>query len=82
MLAHHTFDFLFAAQDASTSSIVWALAMLSDHPDIRDNIAAEWKRVGECPASASVFEHFPYTRAFTKEVRISFFFPFSYALFN
>nr|DAD29079.1 TPA_asm: hypothetical protein HUJ06_030547 [Nelumbo nucifera] len=30
----HIFDFLFATQDASTSSLLWALTLLDSHPDV------------------------------------------------
>ncbi len=45
-LGHHVFDMLFAAQDASTSSIVWAMTVLHDQPDIRQQLAAEPSRIG------------------------------------
>ncbi|KAK4782008.1 hypothetical protein SAY86_016110 [Trapa natans] len=33
-IAGHLFDFLFAAQDASTSSLLWAVTLLDSHPDV------------------------------------------------
>lgn len=33
-IGQHVFDFLFAAQDASTSSLVWGLTLLDGHPDV------------------------------------------------
>ena len=33
-VAFHFMDFLFASQDASTSSITWLIAMLAKHPEI------------------------------------------------
>uniref|UniRef100_A0A7N0V9X6 C-22 sterol desaturase n=1 Tax=Kalanchoe fedtschenkoi TaxID=63787 RepID=A0A7N0V9X6_KALFE len=40
-LGGHLFDFLFAAQDASTSSLLWAVTLLSSHPDILSRVRAE-----------------------------------------
>ena len=33
-VGHHVFDFLFAAQDASTSSLVWVFTQLANHPQV------------------------------------------------
>ncbi|KAJ0016876.1 hypothetical protein Pint_09985 [Pistacia integerrima] len=33
-IAGHLFDFLFAAQDASTSSLLWAVSLLDSHPEV------------------------------------------------
>ena len=34
-VGQHIFDFLFAAQDASTSSLVWLITLLESHPEVR-----------------------------------------------
>lgn len=44
-IAKITLDFLFAAQDASTSSLTFAIHELSQHPDILDKIRHEQKQV-------------------------------------
>jgi cytochrome P450 family 710 subfamily A protein len=42
----YLFDFLFAAQDASTSSLLWAVALLDSHPEVlvkvREEVAGVW----------------------------------------
>lgn len=40
-IAFTVLDFLFASQDASTSSIVWAVQLLADHPDILRRVREE-----------------------------------------
>ncbi|GJN06413.1 hypothetical protein PR202_ga24142 [Eleusine coracana subsp. coracana] len=37
----HLFDFLYAAQDASTSSLCWAVSALDSHPDVLARVRAE-----------------------------------------
>ncbi|CAL1403167.1 unnamed protein product [Linum trigynum] len=41
----HLFDFLFAAQDASTSSLLWAVSLLDSHPDVLSRVREEVERV-------------------------------------
>lgn len=36
----HLFDFLFAAQDASTSSLLWAVALLDSHPQVLAKVSS------------------------------------------
>jgi cytochrome P450 family 710 subfamily A protein len=42
----YLFDFLFAAQDASTSSLLWAVALLDSHSEVlvkvREEVARVW----------------------------------------
>ncbi|VFQ58800.1 unnamed protein product [Cuscuta campestris] len=40
----HLFDFLFAAQDASTSSLLWAVALLESHPEVLERVRSEVKK--------------------------------------
>ncbi|KAK1298276.1 hypothetical protein QJS10_CPB14g00469 [Acorus calamus] len=44
-VAGHLFDFLFAAQDASTSSLLWAVALLESHPEVLRRVREEVDRV-------------------------------------
>uniref|UniRef100_A0A1J3CK23 sterol 22-desaturase n=1 Tax=Noccaea caerulescens TaxID=107243 RepID=A0A1J3CK23_NOCCA len=39
------FDFLFAAQDASTSSLLWAVAMLDSEPEVLSRVREEVGRI-------------------------------------
>ncbi|GMH01492.1 hypothetical protein Nepgr_003331 [Nepenthes gracilis] len=38
----HLFDFLFAAQDASTSSLLWAVTLLDSHPEVLAKVREEY----------------------------------------
>ncbi|GJZ67114.1 cytochrome P450 710A11-like protein [Tanacetum coccineum] len=40
-IGRHLFDFLFAAQDASTSSLLWAVALLDSHLDVLSRLREE-----------------------------------------
>lgn len=40
-LGGHLFDFLFASQDASTSSLLWAVAILDSYPHILEKVRTE-----------------------------------------
>ncbi|CAN6453058.1 unnamed protein product [Victoria cruziana] len=67
----HVFDFLFAAQDASTSSLLWAISMLESHPDVLARVRAEQERVRpdpDAPISADQIAGMAYTRMVAKEV--------------
>lgn len=44
-LAFTVLDFLFASQDASTSSITWAVQLLADHPEVSQKIRDEQARI-------------------------------------
>ncbi|KAL3522685.1 hypothetical protein ACH5RR_015519 [Cinchona calisaya] len=43
-LGGHLFDFLFAAQDASTSSLLWVIALLDSHPHVLEKVRSEVAR--------------------------------------
>lgn len=68
----HLFDFLFAAQDASTSSLLWAVALLDSHPDvlarIRAEVAALWDPESGEPITADQLRGMRYTEAVAREV--------------
>lgn len=38
-------DFLFAAQDASTASLVWVMHLLADNPDVLKRVRDEQQKV-------------------------------------
>ncbi|KAI3937253.1 hypothetical protein MKX01_018742 [Papaver californicum] len=41
----HLFDFLYAAQDASTSSLLWAVTLLEKNPEILSKVRQEVSRI-------------------------------------
>jgi len=45
-IGKHLFDFLFAAQDASTSSLLWAVALLESHPEVVSRVREEVSEIG------------------------------------
>ncbi|XP_052140348.1 cytochrome P450 710A1-like [Oryza glaberrima] len=66
------FDFLFAAQDASTSSLCWAVSALDSHPDVlarvRAEVAALWSPESGEPITAEMMTEMKYTQAVAREV--------------
>jgi sterol 22-desaturase len=66
------FDFLFAAQDASTSSLCWAVSALDAHPDVlarvRAEVAAVWSPDSGEPVTADQILAMRYTQAVAREV--------------
>ncbi|CAL5410113.1 unnamed protein product [Camellia sinensis] len=68
----HIFDFLFAAQDASTSSLLWAVAFLDTHPEVlakvRREVAAIWSPESNTPISSEQLREMKYTEAVAREV--------------
>lgn len=69
-LGGHLFDFLFAAQDASTSSLLWAVTLLDSHPHVLSKVRTEVSDI--IPASTQItFNHLrqlKYTTAVAYEV--------------
>jgi len=63
-------DFLFAAQDASTASLVWVMALLADHPDVLARVREEQAQVrpNDEEINADLLEKMPFTRQVMKEV--------------
>lgn len=60
-IGQHIFDFLFAAQDASTSSLAWAVALMGSHPEVLAKVREEVKHnLNDCPS--------PSTPSFTPEL--------------
>ncbi|GAA5959567.1 hypothetical protein JCM21900_003200 [Sporobolomyces salmonicolor] len=65
-------SFIFASQDAMSSSITFAFQLLADHPEVLAKIREEQTRVraGDLESAMSLewLEQMPYTNAVTKEV--------------
>lgn len=66
------FDFLFAAQDASTSSLCWAVSALDSHPEVlarvRAEVSASWSPESGGPMTAETIQGMRYTQAVAREV--------------
>ncbi|KAF0924831.1 hypothetical protein E2562_014930 [Oryza meyeriana var. granulata] len=66
------FDILFAAQDASTSCLCWAVSALDSHPDVLDRVRAEvatlWSTESGEPITAEKITEMKYTQAVAREV--------------
>ncbi|KAI8525831.1 hypothetical protein RHMOL_Rhmol13G0261500 [Rhododendron molle] len=71
-IGSHLFDFLFAAQDASTSSLLWAVALLDSHQEIlakvRREVASVWLPESNTPITADKLREMKYTEAVAREV--------------
>lgn len=69
-VAFTVLDFLFASQDASTSSLVWTMALLADHPEIREKIRAEVDPTLSSGQTITndALKNFTYTRQVIKEI--------------
>lgn len=68
----HLFDFLFAAQDASTSSLLWAVTLLDSHPQVlakvREEVAGIWSPESDSLITAEQLMQMKYTQAVAREV--------------
>lgn len=68
----HIFDFLFAAQDASTSSLLWAVTLLDSHQDVlekvRREVAGIWTPETDKFITAEQLREMKYTEAVAREV--------------
>ncbi|RZC53203.1 hypothetical protein C5167_012056 [Papaver somniferum] len=68
----HLFDFLFAAQDASTSSLLWAVALLEQNPEIlskvRQEVSEIWSPESDTLLTAENLRAMKYTEAVAREV--------------
>ena len=70
-IAKHTLDFLFAAQDASTSSLTFAIHELCKHPDVLQKVREEQKMIRPDPSSAitpDILTQMKYTWQVMKEL--------------
>eukprot|EP01098_Paradermamoeba_levis_P004882 TRINITY_DN207_c0_g1_i1.p1 TRINITY_DN207_c0_g1~~TRINITY_DN207_c0_g1_i1.p1 ORF type:complete len:579 (-),score=227.01 TRINITY_DN207_c0_g1_i1:133-1869(-) len=63
-------DFLFASQDASTSSLVWVFTQLFEHPDVLAKVRAEQDqmRPNNGPLTPELLSTMTYTKQVMKEV--------------
>nr|GMD86598.1 sterol 22-desaturase [Ipomoea batatas] len=68
----HLFDFLFAAQDASTSSLLWAVTLLDSHPGVLERVRTEvrkfWSPESGHPIAAEHLREMKYVEAVAREV--------------
>lgn len=68
----HLFDFLFASQDASTSSLLWAVAYLDSHPHVlkrvREEVAKYWIPESNSPITGEKLRKMKFTEAVAREV--------------
>ncbi|XP_076923198.1 cytochrome P450 710A11-like [Bidens hawaiensis] len=68
----HLFDFLFASQDASTSSLLWAVALLDSHPEVlekvREEVGGIWSPESGKLITADQLREMQYTEAVAREV--------------
>ncbi|MDD0148513.1 cytochrome P450, partial [Shigella flexneri] len=66
------FDFLFAAQDASTSSLLWAVTYLDSHPHVlqrvREEVATYWLPENDAVFTGELLREMKYTEAVAREV--------------
>lgn len=71
-IGSYLFDFLFAAQDASTSSLLWAVALLDSHPEVlrkvREEVASVWSPESDSLITAEMLASMKYTQAVAREV--------------
>jgi len=70
-IAEVVLDFLFASQDASTSSLVWTIDLLHKHKDILEKVRAEQKRLRPTnsePITYDLVSEMEYTRMVMKEL--------------
>ncbi|KAL2494488.1 Cytochrome [Forsythia ovata] len=68
----HLFDFLFASQDASTSSLLWAVTFLDSHPEVlqkvRKEVAQYWVPESNAAITGEKLREMKYTEAVAREV--------------
>ena len=68
----HLFDFLFAAQDASTSSLVWAIVLTESQPEVLAKLREERARLRHddilAPFTPESLREMKYTEMVVKEV--------------
>ncbi|GAB2228686.1 hypothetical protein Droror1_Dr00022809 [Drosera rotundifolia] len=71
-VGNHLLDFLFAAQDASTSSLLWSVILLEAHPDIlarvREEVSQIWRLESQMPITCEHLQEMKYTQAVAREV--------------
>jgi len=68
-MAETMIDFLFAAQDASTASLVWVVKLMADHPEVLQKVREEQEAVrpNNSELTYERLEKMTYTRAVVME---------------
>eukprot|EP00743_Colponemidia_sp_Colp-15_P000169 GILK01000195.1.p1 GENE.GILK01000195.1~~GILK01000195.1.p1 ORF type:complete len:506 (+),score=89.45 GILK01000195.1:199-1518(+) len=68
-IAFTVLDFLFASQDASTSSLVWIFTLLDEHPEVLMKVREEQRvvRPNNEPIDQDILNQLVYTRQVVKE---------------
>ena len=68
----YLFDFLFAAQDASTSSLLWAVTLLDSHPEVLAKVCEEveliWLPESDSLITGDQIVEMKYTHAVAREI--------------
>ena len=68
----YLFDFLFAAQDASTSSLLWAMTLLDSHPEVLAKVCEEveliWLPESDSLITGDQIVEMKYTHAVAREI--------------
>ncbi|KAB2025677.1 hypothetical protein ES319_D06G166900v1 [Gossypium barbadense] len=71
-IGNYLFDFLFTAQDASTSSLLWVVTLLDSHPDVlrkvREEVSRIWSPESDVLMTAEQLREMKYTQAVALEV--------------
>ncbi|CAN4111718.1 unnamed protein product [Withania somnifera] len=71
-LGGYLFDFLFASQDASTSSLLWAVTLLDSYPTtlekVRIEVAKLWSPESGEPLTGEMLRKMKYVEAVAREV--------------
>jgi len=71
MMASTVLDFLFAAQDATTSALTWVMALMSDYPNLLDKVRLEVQTVLRAAGNNNIaenFQHMKYTQWVVTEI--------------
>ena len=68
----YLFDFLFAARDASTSSLLWAMTLLDSHPEVLAKVCEEveliWLPESDSLITGDQIVEMKYTHAVAREI--------------
>lgn len=71
-MADSVMDFLFASQDASSASLVWAVTLMAEHPDVLARVRAEQEAIRganlDAPITGETLAEMKYTRQVVKEI--------------
>ncbi|GAX72950.1 hypothetical protein CEUSTIGMA_g405.t1 [Chlamydomonas eustigma] len=71
-MADSVMDFLFASQDASTSSLVWTVTLMAEHPEVLAKVREEQMQFRghdlDAPITGEMINEMKYTRQCVKEI--------------